>query len=127
MTPFETRARRLAIAYLDALAAADLRELLALFTAGAMVHSPLYGQLPANEFYAALFKDTQTSVLHLQDVLVHPGRRTLAILFRYEWQLASGQWNTFDVIDWVRLAETDHIAELRILYDTKQLTSGNAE
>jgi ketosteroid isomerase-like protein len=41
--PAETPARQLCRRYLDALNRSDLDAVLALFTAGARVHSPLYG------------------------------------------------------------------------------------
>lgn len=120
MNTFEARAQRLANSYLEALRLADLTEMLSLFTDDALVHSPLYGIQPAPAFYRQLFADTHTSIVSLLDVLVHAGRRSLAIRFTYRWQLASGEWVQFEVIDWVQLAETDQIQELRILYDTAQ-------
>ena len=35
--------------------------MLALFADGAIVHSPLYGTLPAAEFYPTLFADTSSA------------------------------------------------------------------
>ena len=55
--------RELAGDYLSALGRADLDALLALFTAGAVVYSPLYGPRPAGYFYAALLADTARSLL----------------------------------------------------------------
>jgi hypothetical protein len=49
--------RELAVAYLSVLGRADLDALRALFTTGAVVHSPLYGPMPAEDFYAALPAD----------------------------------------------------------------------
>ena len=48
-------ARELAEAYLGALGRADLTAMLSLFSEGAVVHSPLYGPVPACEFFPALF------------------------------------------------------------------------
>ena len=45
-------------AYLAALEASDEAGVLALFAADAIVHSPLYGPVPAAGFYPALFRDT---------------------------------------------------------------------
>lgn len=45
----------LVTAYLNALGASDLDAMLALFADDAVVHSPLYGTLPAREFYPGLF------------------------------------------------------------------------
>jgi hypothetical protein len=61
--------RELAVAYLSALGRADLDALRALFTTGAVVHSPLYGPMPAEDFYAALLADTARSQLTLRGVM----------------------------------------------------------
>jgi hypothetical protein len=61
--------RELAVAYLSALGRADLDALRALFTTGAVVHSPLSGPMPAEDFYAALLADTARSQLTLCGVM----------------------------------------------------------
>jgi ketosteroid isomerase-like protein len=48
----------LAEAYLGALGDADLTAMLSLFSEDAVVHSPLYGPVPAAKFFPALFSDT---------------------------------------------------------------------
>jgi hypothetical protein len=60
--------RELAEAYLDTLGRADLAMMLSLFSDGALVHSPLYGAVPASEFFPALFGDTAESRLTLRGV-----------------------------------------------------------
>ncbi len=52
------KAAEIVASYLAALERADLDGVLKLFTPDAVVHSPLHGQLPAAQFYPALFADT---------------------------------------------------------------------
>jgi hypothetical protein len=59
---------QLADAYLAALQASDEAGVLALFAGDAIVHSPLYGPVPAAEFYPALFRDTTRASLTLHGV-----------------------------------------------------------
>jgi len=55
--------------YLGALGSRDLARLLGLFADGAVVHSPLYGTLPASDFYPRLFADTRDARLTLRAIL----------------------------------------------------------
>lgn len=59
-------AQELAEAYLGALGRGDLNAMAGLFSDGALVHSPLYGLLPATDFFPALFADTAESRLTLR-------------------------------------------------------------
>ena len=110
----------LAERYLGALAKADLEGMLDLFTAGAKIHSPLYGCRPATEFYQQLFADTSRSEVELVDLLTNEERQTVLLLFDYRWQLASGAWTAFRVADWLQLDAGGKITELHIFYDTAQ-------
>jgi len=116
MTPTE-----LARAYLDALGRADLDAVLTLFAPGAVVHSPLYGPLPAEDFYPKLFADTSGSQLTLRAVLegtTTDGRPTVAICFHFDWRLPSGTPAPFDVVDLAELDAEGRITSLRLIYDT---------
>ena len=87
-------ARELAEAYLGALGRADLTAILSLFGAGAVVHSPLYGPVPACEFFPALFGDTAESRLTLRGVTqgtAADGTPLVSIWFHFDWQLPGGQ------------------------------------
>lgn len=81
--------------------------------------SPLYGQQFAATFYADLLADTQASQLTYLDTLFNEVQQTMGLLFRYEWQLANGQWVNFVVMDYLRLYSNGKIAELHIIYDTQ--------
>ena len=116
MTPQE-----LAEAYLGALGRGDLDAMAGLFSDGALVHSPLYGPLPAVDFFPALFADTAQSRLTLRGV-THgtsaAGTPLVTIWFHFDWQLPSGQQACFDVVNVLELAADDRIAALHIVYDT---------
>ena len=118
MTP-----QQLADDYLGALGRADLGAVLSLFGPGAVVHSPLYGPMPAAEFFPALFGVTRESRLTQRGVLHGTGTdgtELVSIWFRYDWHLADGAQVTFDVVDVLELAPGGQIAALHIVYDTAQ-------
>jgi ketosteroid isomerase-like protein len=107
--------------YLLALGTADLPGMLALFRDDAVVHSPLYGDLPASEFYPALFADTGAAELTLLGIMhgqSAAGRPLLSFLFHFDWTLPGGTRAPFDVVDVAELADDGRIASLRIIYDT---------
>ena len=106
--------------YLTALASADLEAVLALFAADGIVSSPLYGDLPAREFYPVLFADTAESVLALRQTLQHidGARPTVAFWFDFAWTLADGTPAPFTAVDIAELDETGRITHLHIVYDT---------
>jgi len=111
----------LVAAYLQALGDADLDGMLALFAPGAMVHSPLYGDLPATEFYPALFADTASAELTLLGTMHGTsveGRALLSFLFHFDWRLPGGTAAPFDVIDIAEIDDDGLIARVRIIYDT---------
>ena len=117
-------ALELAEAYLGALGRADLTAMLSLFKNEAVVHSPLYGPVPAAEFFPALFSDTAESRLTLRGVMqgaAADGTLLVSIWFHFDWQLPSGQRAPFDVVDVLELDSDGRIAALRIIYDTAEI------
>jgi ketosteroid isomerase-like protein len=117
----DVNSRALAEDYLNALGRADLDALLALFTAGAVVHSPLYGPMPAGDFYPALLADTAGSQLALRGVMdgaAVDGTPLVSVWFTFGWRLADGAQISFDVVDVLELTGDGQIAALRIIYDT---------
>ena len=120
LLPTEAQLRTLARCYLAALEAAALDDVLALFAPGAQVDSPLYGALPAADFYPQLFRDTVRSRTRLLSVLggrdVESGAPTAAIHFHYEWDRGTDTVG-FDVVDVLQLDENGLILRLSILYD----------
>ncbi|WP_433181838.1 nuclear transport factor 2 family protein [Actinoallomurus sp. CA-150999] len=116
MTPTD-----LANTYLDALTRSDLPAVLALFRPGATVHSPLYGPIPATDFYPALFADTGRAKLDLLGVTegaTRDGGPLITIWFQFDWRLSSGQPADFECVDVLELADDGRIAALHIIYDT---------
>jgi hypothetical protein len=111
--------RELAAAYLGALERGDLQALLALFRPGAIVHSPLYGPVPAAEFYPRVFADTGNAKLHLRGVT--RGERLACIWFRFDWTLPSGADAGFECVDILELDDQGLITALRIFYDTAHI------
>lgn len=107
--------------YLAALSAGDLAGMLALFADDAVVHSPLYGVLPAREFYPLLFADTGSANLTLLGTM--RGRSAsdaelLSFWFHFDWILPDGTAAPFHVVDVAELDDRGRISTLRIVYDT---------
>lgn len=110
---------QLVAAYLEALAAGDVEGITSLFAPGGRVHSPLYGVLPATEFYPALFADTRRSVLRLRQTL--QGESTVAFWFDFDWVLGDGTPAPFTVVDVAELDPDGRVTDLHITYDTHPL------
>jgi ketosteroid isomerase-like protein len=112
----------LAREYLDAVEAGDADRLLDLFAADAVVRSPLYGELPAAEFFPRMLGDTARAELELLGAAAGAtvGGGRLAIWHsRFDWALAGGG----DIVgaDMVHVAELDadgRITVFTIVYDT---------
>ncbi len=110
-------------AYLAALDGGDLDAVLALFAPEAEVVSPLYGTMPAKDFYAALFADTKASDTELLNIFdSSDSGGAVALHFRYGWTLADGTPVHFEVVDVIELtAARDAFSKLTIIYDTAPL------
>lgn len=107
-------------AYLQGLEAGDYLQLLGLFAEGAVVHSPLYGQRPAREFYRELLSDSAASCIRLLHTYHQAGGARSAVYFIYEWTLADGSQVTFDCVDLFEWNDEGQITELRIIYDASR-------
>lgn len=106
--------------YLAALEQGSTERVLALFAPSGVVDSPLYGTLPAAEFYPALFADTGQSRLTLRTTM--EGRLgdlpVVSFWFDFDWTLANGEPAPFTVVDVAELDADGLIATLHIVYDT---------
>lgn len=111
---------RLVREYLASLEAADADRVIALFAPGGIVDSPLYGTMPAAEFYPALFADTASSRLTLRATMAGStgGRTVVSFWFDFDWTLSTGEPAPFTVVDVAELDEHGLIERLHIVYDT---------
>lgn len=118
-------ANQIADSYLDGLGRKDLDQVLSLFDANGLVSSPLYGELPASEFYPQLFSDSQSSTLTLKGVTtgksVEEDQELVSIWFHFAWTLANGEPADFDVVDVLEIDRSGLIRKLHIIYDTFEL------
>jgi len=106
--------------YLSCLEAGDYDELMKLFSASAVVYSPLYGKQSAAEFYKKLFSDTNDSKISLLDIFINENSNKAAAHFRFDWILKDGVSAPFEVVDIFEFDDKMKIASLRIIYDTQQ-------
>ena len=106
--------------YLAALEVGDPERVLALFAPDGIVHSPLYGAVPAQHFYPTLFADTAEAKLTLRRVF-RDDREAVAFWFDFAWVLADGTPALFTVVDIAELTADGLIASLHIIYDTSPI------
>ncbi|MFV0375628.1 nuclear transport factor 2 family protein [Microbacterium sp.] len=106
--------------YLAGVEAADPARLIALFAEGGIVESPLYGTMPAAEFYPMLFADTASSVLTLRATMTGTveDRAVVSFWFDFDWTLSNGEPAPFTVVDVAELDNKGLIERLHIIYDT---------
>lgn len=94
-------------------------ELISLFKAGAIIHSPLYGQILASKFYIDLFKDTNNSKITLQNILISENNANIAAAhFIYVWTLKNNETVKFECVDIFEFSNDNQIVSLKIIYDT---------
>ena len=106
--------------YLQALNEGNLNNVLNLFTSDGVVISPLYGEMPAKQFYSNLFKDTNQSDTKLRNVFTSSMDETsVALHFQYKWTLKSGKIVEFECVDVFEITkDKPHFKKLKIIYDT---------
>jgi ketosteroid isomerase-like protein len=109
--------------YLHALESSDYENLISLFAPGAVVHSPLYGDVEVRSFYEEVFKDTIKSVISLRDIFVGEDNSKGAVNFLYEWILSDGSSVSFDCVDIFKFSLDGKIQELTIIYDASKTRS----
>jgi hypothetical protein len=103
--------------YLAALEVGDAKRVLALFAPDGIVHSPLYGAVPARQFYPTLFADSAEIRLRLRRVF-RADSEAVAFWFDFTWVLADGTSASSTIVDIAELTEDGLIASLDIIYDT---------
>lgn len=112
--------------YLTAIAEQDVDGMRRLFAPGGLVHSPLWGTVPASDFYPMLFGETKRAQATVRKVFAAEDG-ALAFWFDYVWTLPDGSESAVNAVDVVELAPDGRIQEIFIVYDTAALTPGFAE
>jgi len=115
-----TTKKQIALKYLDYLAKGDSEEIIKLFDKNAIVDSPIYGIMKADEFYNQLTNDTSNSELELKGVFEENDSNKLALYFGYRWTLRNKEEVEFDVVDIIEFDSLNTIHKLKIIYDTSE-------
>ena len=110
--------KEISIQYLELLEKGDIDQLLSLFSQGAIIDSPIYGLMPAHQFYRDLTNDTSNSKLKLLGVFEENNSDQLALYFNYKWTLKNNELVNFDVVDIIEFDTQNKISKLKIIYDT---------
>ena len=104
--------------YLSHLQEGRAPEIISLFSDDGIVVSPIYGTLPAAEFYPKLLEDTKKSEITFDGIFKEKDRQRIALLFDYRWTLKNDQTVDFKVVDILELDTHLKIKKLTIIYDT---------
>jgi hypothetical protein len=112
-------------AYFQALESGVCDQTLALFTADAIVNSPLFGEMVASEFYKKLFANTNRSKVTLKEVFFSNTNATNATAhFVCDWVLKDGTPAPFECVDIFEFDPVSNkIQSLKIIYDTHSIRS----
>ncbi len=104
--------------YLHLLESDNHNSLIQLFTKNGVVSSPIYGTLPAGEFYKGLMEDTNASKLRLDGVFAEENSNRIIVLFDYDWTIKNGTNVVFKVSDVFEFDDQGKVEKLTIIYDT---------
>ena len=108
--------------YFKGLETANRELITSVFSENARVHSPLYGDQPAVEFYTKLFADTNQSDVTLLNFFERTEYNyTAAVHFKYHWILKDGTPTHFECVDVFKFDENGRVADMTIIYDTAKL------
>jgi hypothetical protein len=109
-------------AYFKGLESRSYEQIIQLFDKDAVVHSPLYGQIKADQFYKELFAVTSSSKINLENIFLSESNPNIAAAhFEYDWTLKDGAKAPFECIDVFKFSAENKIIELKIIYDTYQV------
>ncbi|WP_282085802.1 nuclear transport factor 2 family protein [Aquimarina algiphila] len=104
--------------YLSFLEKGKMDKVVHLFAKNGCVESPLYGVLPAVDFYKDLANDTMASILKFDGLFFEKNTNRVSLLFEYIWKLKEGEKVQFKVVDIIELNTEFKIEKLTIIYDT---------
>jgi hypothetical protein len=108
--------------YLKALDSMNLEEVLKLFSPGALVYSPMYGKMPARDFYSAYFAETTNADVALLGILGQSqgttGQMITGYWAKFDWVLPTGVHAPFEVVVIMELDNQGLIEKFHIVMDT---------
>ena len=110
--------KKTCLEYIRLLQKGNNDDLIKLFIADAIVDSPIYGVMPAQEFYKKLKEDTKSSNLTIHGQFEDKTSGNIALYFNYKWILQSQKEVNFDVVDIIEFDTSHKIKKLKIIYDT---------
>ncbi|TPN89043.1 nuclear transport factor 2 family protein [Aquimarina algicola] len=104
--------------YLTYLEKGQISKIVDLFSETGTVISPLYGTMPATDFYTALASDTSESILEFDGIFQEENTSRITLLFNYTWILKNHKTVQFKVVDLIEFNIENKIEKLTIIYDT---------
>ena len=121
-----TPENQLVMKYLKEFEERSLEGVLALFTPDAVVHSPMFGRVPAREFYTAFFKDSAKADVALLGVLgrgeTASGGAITGYWARFSSTFVTGARHQFDLVAVMEL-NGGKISAFHIVMDTAFIRS----
>jgi hypothetical protein len=109
-------------AYLKALEGRNLEAVLALFSPDAIVHSPMYGKVPARDFYKEFFADSTKNQITFLGLLGRgegaKGQVVTGYWASIDWVLPTGAHIPFEVAGLMELDDQGRIEAFHIITDT---------
>ncbi|WCT79140.1 nuclear transport factor 2 family protein [Novosphingobium humi] len=105
--------------YLEAMEKGDLSATYSCFDQGGVVKSPVYGNMPYEEFYKKLYGDTVSSKVDIRHIYESTSDPCFfAAHFDYKWVKGDGVSLSSSLVDLFRFSEgTDKIKHLEIIFD----------
>lgn len=100
---------------------ANFEAIMSHFEKNSVVVSPIYGERPAIEYFTAIFSDTKTVKVVIQNIFFGQDQQnTVMAQFRFDWIMKDNQSTSFDCIDVFEFVspESDKIKKLTIIYDS---------
>jgi hypothetical protein len=114
--------KQLVKVYVKALDSMNLEEVLKLFSPSAVVYSPMYGKMPARDFYSTYFAETTQVDVTLLGILGQ-GEGTMGQVItgywaRFDWVLPTGVHAPFEAVAIMELDNQGLIDQFHIIMDT---------
>lgn len=108
--------------YFKGLEKGDTHMVLDVFAENALIHSPLYGDVYARDFYTESSAGMLQSDIALLNIFESKEQvNTAAVHFKYHMVLQDGTPAHFECVDIFKFDEAGKIADMTIIYDTAKL------